>query len=1323
MEEDPIIHRITYNSDYQRENRNDLVIKYQNMYKQHHPDANYSVLDKRIKESNPDIKNWAKIELGQKVNIPMDIPKKEVPEEKPLVTVPVEAVSNNPASEAVTTTTTATVEEEPAITEASSKPSKAGVYPICQGAECMCDKSVEQAPNGVFEVKTQSSIYVNDKDGADKLIASTKDLSLPFVTKSKTFGSCKMQPTMTSYLPCIPNIVQWEKSYESIKLPNQGTALIQESEGICSFGGKVTFVTHGQTQTVSPVDLEVTSPEIAALISPALSEEIVEQLLAGEFNDTDINSVGVKDIVTTDKNSPINHTYTYHEDHSIVEFKVSKSNPQTMTEAQKAAVNWVVYRKKGNIYEELYTFVDKGSTFAFPYRTAGIYAVEAYGKSKTFNIERGNGGAYNLVHIKYQELGHRLKLAVGNQDRTQIKRVRPTEIITVSAGMLFPDVTSLKPGHILWEVTSGGEDLEFTKHATLAQITIAAQNNTKTKTVYVKASCNGVSTESFKFYIGNNYVKAIKSDKETICILNKGEAEKERHKVTYSVAAYAIEPATEAEKALVKWIAYHNTPKIENEIGTGHSLTKTSEKEGEWYVEAYVKEPGGIGKATTKPLKAITSKITKAYWADKDGNSINRSGYKHQVYIHIETEGLQGEKLQLKVWESQKGKDKWVENAGTAIEIKDSNGIVNQAFTIPEDKAGLSENYKYEFFFTIEKLDFTVQGTQKDAQAGNQYILVPDGKVRYLNVDSKKKITSLKIYETGNKLHTGIVKYGDTVTIKVTSRNLINEDLEFIIYEDFWLIGTDQDQKETIKLKIDNEGNAETTFTIPCAWENKHEEGKEGIPRNFYLKEKNSGEEFPRAYYVANPNKTEEENKKNSQRIRALMLKVAKELPENEAAIDTNNAVVLGEELVLEENKGETCESLIWGEKFTCAEREKVIEICSELWGEEKKIKMANNLMAIFAWESGGTFKTNAPNMGNSGGTGLIQFMPKTAAFLLGFKKDLSKINIEYVKDYWGKGKTLKRVKEFADMTVLKQLDYVKKHFKPLAGKDVEFVDFYLQVLFPVSSGKDEHVVFSKTGEGIDINDPYFNKRVESYTQNSGMDVNKNGKLLKSEIAISVQKYLTKGKPYANDCTDGSCTLSSKKKDGDIIEGRAPWMSYALKENSKKVKAWSNGNNPRIADYFNATTNGKGWNDNTNWCGAFISWCFKQAGYIPPSLSARAAMWQFWKKIDRPIYGAASVIDWGPNDEALPLGKDDKIGGAGHITFVVGVSEDGNYYYCLGGNQGGVSGARNVQISKYKKSSMDWFVIPPNYDPLNEEYNLKVMKTITDVDSIKTTRN
>ncbi|NDV16530.1 CHAP domain-containing protein, partial [Muricauda sp. TY007] len=99
-----------------------------------------------------------------------------------------------------------------------------------------------------------------------------------------------------------------------------------------------------------------------------------------------------------------------------------------------------------------------------------------------------------------------------------------------------------------------------------------------------------------------------------------------------------------------------------------------------------------------------------------------------------------------------------------------------------------------------------------------------------------------------------------------------------------------------------SEGNGEASFTVPCDWENKHNKDKEGQPRHFYLKEKESGEEFPRAYYVKNPNKTDEENKKNSQRIGALMLKVAKSL-ERDKAQEKSSAVVLGEELVMEEDK------------------------------------------------------------------------------------------------------------------------------------------------------------------------------------------------------------------------------------------------------------------------------------------------------------------------------------------------------------------------------------------------------------------------------------
>ncbi len=66
------------------------------------------------------------------------------------------------------------------------------------------------------------------------------------------------------------------------------------------------------------------------------------------------------------------------------------------------------------------------------------------------------------------------------------------------------------------------------------------------------------------------------------------------------------------------------------------------------------------------------------------------------------------------------------------------------------------------------------------------------------------------------------------------------------------------------------------------------------------------------------------------------MLKVAKE-DVRDGHEEAVSAVVLGEELILKQDNRETCESLIWGKKLPCDEREKVIEIAAELWGETKK--------------------------------------------------------------------------------------------------------------------------------------------------------------------------------------------------------------------------------------------------------------------------------------------------------------------------------------------------------------------------------------------------
>ena len=106
-------------------------------------------------------------------------------------------------------------------------------------------------------------------------------------------------------------------------------------------------------------------------------------------------------------------------------------------------------------------------------------------------------------------------------------------------------------------------------------------------------------------------------------------------------------------------------------------------------------------------------------------------------------------------------------------------------------------------------------------------------------------------------------------------------------------------------------------------------------------------------------------------------------------------------------------------------------------------------------------------------------------------------------------------------------------------------------MLFPVSSGKTEHVVFANSKDKLDLieSDKFKSLRVEKYIKNSGLDSNKDGKIMKSEIAKSVEKYKILGlanktikkceniKELPKETFIGDCTIG-KVIDGFIINDR-----------------------------------------------------------------------------------------------------------------------------------------------------------------------------------------
>jgi hypothetical protein len=228
---------------------------------------------------------------------------------------------------------------------------------------------------------------------------------------------------------------------------------------------------------------------------------------------------------------------------------------------------------------------------------------------------------------------------------------------------------------------------------------------------------------------------------------------------------------------------------------------------------------------------------------------------------------------------------------------------------------------------------------------------------------------------------------------------------------------------------------------------------------------------------------------------------------------------------------------LIWGKKVSCAFRLKVIQICKDLWGEARKIEMANGLMAVMYVETSGTFSASKIELRSfavpgsktkkkrytpltkdeimalgenfSGAVGLIQFTPAA----------ITALNNEF---------SLKLTKrKLALMTEITQLDYVKLYFemgnayKKMKGPE----DIYLQVFAPIGVGKNkDFVLYSK--------DKDKENGTEYYKANKSVDEenNKDGKIQRSEILGRYYKSYESGEGARSIIDDCSGAASKSKK-------------------------------------------------------------------------------------------------------------------------------------------------------------------------------------------------
>lgn len=155
---------------------------------------------------------------------------------------------------------------------------------VCHGAQCTC--KFGDFPD-ILEVSSQQKHYINDTNGAQKLIATNMEIGQPFTVN--TFGQCKLQPTGSSFKPCQPMITGWQGFYDKVQIvANNGYPLLEGSKATCAIAGApcVEIMFHGQIPAPEPSNFKETPAQqaVAQQMNPVPTAPIMEQNQQFQFS-------------------------------------------------------------------------------------------------------------------------------------------------------------------------------------------------------------------------------------------------------------------------------------------------------------------------------------------------------------------------------------------------------------------------------------------------------------------------------------------------------------------------------------------------------------------------------------------------------------------------------------------------------------------------------------------------------------------------------------------------------------------------------------------------------------------------------------------------------------------------------------------------------------------------------------------------------------------------------------------------------------------------------------------------------------------------------
>ncbi|MBB6273768.1 plastocyanin [Pedobacter cryoconitis] len=753
-----------------------------------------------------------------------------------------------------------------------------------------------------------------------------------------------------------------------------------------------------------------------------------------------------------------------------IEFKANfNGNP---TDAQKQGVNWIIYDAKG---QPMQLRTDAGEKITVTFKEPGTYLIEAYGKKV------GDKKVTKPFHIKANEID-----TVTTADGSQ--KVRVGEPIEFRLKSLFPGISL--PGNteaISWTVTkSKGTGVPVLSNLTGPSTQVTCNDDTS---YVVTAYFNGVAKQS-------KVIEALKNGIESVGASKTSGRVKDSIKFTVK-DRFRISPARETEKALVKWQCTDAQGKLVAEFSSknGETIEYVFEQPGEFTIQPFMVQASP--KVAVKVTIAMPVLVT-AQWEYPEGGAKDKTGWDEPNHAAMVFRSAEGLVFDLEYGYLDKENKPKPLHVITGLKIPESQivDLKGYDFTPLRSKYGKALQEGTYFYFKVNC-------QSKDYNIVNTGVLQPQKKLQLV---TGEQLVSIEFLKAGKPVMRA--EYGDALKCRIRTRNLPVSSARVKILRKERLFGIDGLYPDTSvhdkTYPIVNGGLIQFDFVLDKSWGSSLSDNLHSF------------------YVVVDGVKTKGLNSS---------LIVYKE------AVAANGGKAMAG--VNKMPPGQTAgkcfckdQDLVWGNKITCAERKKVVEVAKNLGIDP------NWLMSVMALETSRTFSPSIDN--GIGYVGLIQFGAAAA-------ETVGTTQAKLVK-----------------MTFVEQMDYVQKFLIGKKDKYKTLADLYLAVLYPTACGhgseKDYVVLEGKAYR----NNPAFFKEDDEFVEKirKGKKVKvrgpkEGGKTYVWEVALAIQSLYTEGLglkestfscgavPKPNNDQSGDGVLEEMKK---LVDQHIPYSQSGVRD-------------------------------------------------------------------------------------------------------------------------------------------------------------------------------